>query len=214
MKWRDLLINGRSPGTLSIWENWPATTGISQRLQINTLRGWYILLQKNAGDYRASVPSNCYIFFANWGFGRPVSDKKKATYVMNSYVMNFSGYSEKILGAWERGWKNSSSLCLKHNISFGTRFLYFNVRIHDGSVNFFHRISFLTVNTKANPIQKRSGFSTTFCMDLKVSVALTTTYPQNPADILSCKLKQGLRLTFVLKKDNNSFKEIISWNEE
>ena len=35
-----------------------------QRLQISTLRGWYILLQKNARGYHASVPSNCCIFFA------------------------------------------------------------------------------------------------------------------------------------------------------
>ena len=37
-----------------------------QRLQLNTLRGLYILLRKNARDYHASVPSSCFIFFANW----------------------------------------------------------------------------------------------------------------------------------------------------
>ena len=48
-----------------------------QRLQINTLRGgWYILLQKNARGYHASVPSNCCIFFAKTdGSGRSVMAK-------------------------------------------------------------------------------------------------------------------------------------------
>ena len=72
--------------TLSIWQNWPAKTGhlerlTLQRIQINILGGWYILLQKNARDYHASVPSNCCIFFANWRVWPASANKRKAPLV-------------------------------------------------------------------------------------------------------------------------------------
>ena len=41
---------------------------LSQPLKLTHFEDWwwYILLQKNARNYHASVPSNCCIFFANW----------------------------------------------------------------------------------------------------------------------------------------------------
>ena len=57
---------GRFPLTKLTGQTGDLERQTPQRLQINTLRGLYILLQKNARDYDARVPPNCSIFSANW----------------------------------------------------------------------------------------------------------------------------------------------------